>query len=331
MDTVKTGEDGTAKSKLLYLGDYAVKEKTAPAGFVLDSKQYLVQLNYAGQTTTTFKETISFTDTRQKAAVILKKEMEKNEVSPNPNAYKAVRFGVYTDSDILIDVFTIDENGIGSSSVDLPFGNFYVQGLQTADGYNLSTNKYPFVNSPQNQTTSFTNIDLNKVDNVTLINTVIRGDLQIIKTCSLFHNPLSYSAYGVYRVNDNVKVAEMLTDFNGFDFVDDLPYSDYYIKEINPPERYHIDDTQYPFSIIANKQTVKMDVSDDPIIGYITAYYMPPQPEEWVYGVSVSLGISYPYFNYETGDKPHTLMLYIVLLATSIIYICCRKHKRKKL
>ena len=49
MDTLTTGEDGTAESKELYLGKYEVKEATAPFGMVLNDEIHAVELVYAGQ------------------------------------------------------------------------------------------------------------------------------------------------------------------------------------------------------------------------------------------------------------------------------------------
>jgi len=46
VDTLTTGEDGTAESKELYLGKYEVKEVTAPYGMVLNDEVHAVELVY---------------------------------------------------------------------------------------------------------------------------------------------------------------------------------------------------------------------------------------------------------------------------------------------
>jgi len=53
--------DGSATSKLLYLGKYEVQEKTAPAGYVLDNDSHVVTLKYAEQTITTYTEPLAVT------------------------------------------------------------------------------------------------------------------------------------------------------------------------------------------------------------------------------------------------------------------------------
>ncbi|EOW1885812.1 collagen binding domain-containing protein, partial [Enterococcus hirae] len=50
VDTVTTDANGKAKTKALPLGTYAVKEKTASAGYVLNPMVYVVKITYAGQT-----------------------------------------------------------------------------------------------------------------------------------------------------------------------------------------------------------------------------------------------------------------------------------------
>ena len=49
VDTVTTDEDGTAKSKELYLGKYTVVETKAPTGMVINKEKHSVELTYAGQ------------------------------------------------------------------------------------------------------------------------------------------------------------------------------------------------------------------------------------------------------------------------------------------
>ena len=49
VDTVITGEDGVAESKLLYLGKYEVRETEAPYGMVINAEVYSAELVYAGQ------------------------------------------------------------------------------------------------------------------------------------------------------------------------------------------------------------------------------------------------------------------------------------------
>lgn len=50
VETLTTGEDGTAWSGLLYLGRYRLEERQAPAGMVVNTTPEYVELTYAGET-----------------------------------------------------------------------------------------------------------------------------------------------------------------------------------------------------------------------------------------------------------------------------------------
>ena len=50
VETLTTGEDGTAKSGSLYLGRYRLEERQAPSGCVLNPQPEYVELTYAGET-----------------------------------------------------------------------------------------------------------------------------------------------------------------------------------------------------------------------------------------------------------------------------------------
>ena len=127
--TVNSG----AKSPNLPLGQYRAVEKTAPSGFALDTTPHIIDLTYKGQTVTVYTEPVTVTNQRQKVTVSLKKFIEENTLFPNPDAYKDIRFGIFSSKDIqdnsgntvipknsLLDIFGIDETLQGSSSADLP-------------------------------------------------------------------------------------------------------------------------------------------------------------------------------------------------------------------
>ena len=105
------------------MGQYRVTEKTAPSGFVLDATSYIVNLAFKGQTVTVYTEPITVTNQRQKVTVSLTKFIEENNLFPNPDAYQAIRFGIFSAQDFknnsgtvaipkdsLMDIISINEN-----------------------------------------------------------------------------------------------------------------------------------------------------------------------------------------------------------------------------
>ena len=79
VDTVTTNEDGTAKSKELYLGKYTVVETKAPTGMVINKEKHSVELTYAGQDVAVTETATSFVNERQKVKISLEKILEQDE------------------------------------------------------------------------------------------------------------------------------------------------------------------------------------------------------------------------------------------------------------
>ena len=147
VDHIVTGNEGTAKSKDLFLGNYRAVETKAPAGFVLDETPYPVSLVYEDQLTAIVTSQIGVDNVRQKAEIELLKVMEKPiGASDDYSAFHDVTFGLFAGEnfgdiipkDALIALITINENGKGVFSGDLPFGKFYVKELQTNPFYQLN-------------------------------------------------------------------------------------------------------------------------------------------------------------------------------------------------
>ena len=79
VDTITTGEDGTAESKELYLGRYEVKEVTAPYGMVLSEEVHAVELVYAGQEIEVTEAGTDFYNERQRVEIDVIKSLEVDE------------------------------------------------------------------------------------------------------------------------------------------------------------------------------------------------------------------------------------------------------------
>ena len=80
METLTTGEDGSAKSGLLYLGRYRLEERQAPSGCVLNPQPEYVELTYAGETVEVTQTAAGLYDERQKVDVTLFKAMETDDL-----------------------------------------------------------------------------------------------------------------------------------------------------------------------------------------------------------------------------------------------------------
>ncbi len=157
VDTLTTGEDGTAESKELYLGKYEIKEVTAPYGMVLSEEVHAVELVYAGQEIEVTEAGTDFYNERQRVEIDVIKSLEVDEAYGvgNNGEIKDVTFGLYAAEELtaadgttipadgLIEVIFFDENVHGKAISDLPIGSYYVQEIKTNSAYLISDEKYP--------------------------------------------------------------------------------------------------------------------------------------------------------------------------------------------
>ena len=156
--TVTTDKDGKAVVENLPLGKYRVEEKEAPYGFTLNTSVKEVNFEYAGQDVPVVKETVSFTNERQKVALTVEKQDTETG-----NVVAGAVFGIYNEesivangevivkADTLLQKMTSDENGQAICSLDLPLGQYYVKELQAPDGFVSSDEVLSFDASYQGQ------------------------------------------------------------------------------------------------------------------------------------------------------------------------------------
>ena len=101
VDTITTGEDGTAKSKELYLGKYRLVETQTLDGYVLSTEPTTVEITYSGQEVAVTNADISINNERQKAEVNLHKVLESTDTfKANKEVMESVSFALYSKDEI---------------------------------------------------------------------------------------------------------------------------------------------------------------------------------------------------------------------------------------
>ena len=141
--TLTTGKDGKATTKNLPLGQYRVVEVEAPYGYVLNPNEQKVTFTYVDDKTPVIKESLTFSDDRQK----LDMSVTKLDAEDNTPIAGAV-FGLYADEDIknadgrviiekgtLLEKATSDENGKIAFVKDYPFAKYVARELVKPAGY----------------------------------------------------------------------------------------------------------------------------------------------------------------------------------------------------
>ena len=277
VDTIVTDSNGTAKSKLLYLGEYTVKETKAPYTFALNNEEQHLALTYEGQEISTISRSVSFYDQRQTSGIELTKVLEQNElykVGMNDEVQN-VKFSVYAAEEVTAqDGEIIPANGlITTASVtadntltfdcDLPVGyNWYVQETETDEHYIISDEKYNFSTEYQGQDVERHDIKINDGEGILNLikNGVVNG-----KKLDDSGNPLNGALIGIFFdtaeefTKDTAITTVMSADDGTFSFTD-IPVGTYIVKEIEAPKDYLLDEKSYIVEITENEQTVELEL-----------------------------------------------------------------------
>ena len=285
VDTVTTYEDGTAKSKELYLGKYTVVETKAPTGMVINKEKHSVELTYAGQYVAVTETATSFVNERQKVKISLEKILEQDEtfgIGKN-DEIKNISFGLYAKEDVvsssgtvipadgLIEIITLDENGVATANTDLPFGSYYVKEIATDEHYILSDTQYPFTFKYAGQDTETVEIKVN--DGKPIENKLIYGSVSG-KKIDENGEALGGALIGIFKADETefTKEHAIMTATSekdgSFSFAK-VPYGKWIVREIEAPEGFVLDDASYEVNINENEQVIEVEIVNEYIHGNI--------------------------------------------------------------
>ena len=284
VDTITTGEDGTAQSQPLYLGKFQVKEIEFPHGMADTGENITeVELVYAGQEVEITETSASFYNQRQKALVTLDKVLEQDEtfgIGMN-GEITAVTFGLYAQEDItaadgsiipadgLLENVSVDENGQAMCKTDLPFGSFYLKELSTDSHYLLNGETFPFSFEYGGPSLAVVEIAANNGEAVS--NELIRGEIRGLKTDEN-GTGLSRAVIGLFQSDETEFTAENAlatatsAEDGSFSFAD-VPFGDWVLKELESPAGFILSDEVIPVTVEEDGQVVEISLANERIYG----------------------------------------------------------------
>ncbi len=294
VETLTTGEDGTAQSGLLYLGRYRLEERQAPEGMVLNTQPEYTELTYAGETMEVTQTTIGLYDERQKVDVSLSKALETDDLFGlgMNEEYKDISFGLYASADLtaldgsvipaggLLEVVSVDLNEAGgydaSFASDLPFGSYYVKERTTNSAYILSDTEYPVIFEYVGQEAELVQILVNEGEAVS--NDLLRGRVDGVK---VGENPeggedvkLAGAVMGLFKpdteefTEENALLTVTTAEDGSFSF-ENIPYGHWIVKEISSPALYTVSPEQHHIYIGVDGQSIEIKVKNTLIRGSV--------------------------------------------------------------
>ena len=285
VDTITTDEEGTAKSKELYLGKYTVTETKAPEGMVINKDGHQVELTYAGQEVAVTETATSFYNERQKVKISLEKVLEQDEtfgIGKN-DELKNISFGLYAKEDIvsesgtvipadgLIEIIGLAEDGTATVATDIPFGSYYIKEMATDEHYILNDEQYAFTFDYAGQDTETVEIKVN--DGKPIENKLIYGSVSGKKVDET-GEALAGAVIGIFKADETEFTAEhaFMTVKSGEDgsfAFKKVPYGNWIVKEIEAPEGFVLDGTAHAVTIDRNEQVIEAEITNEYIHGNI--------------------------------------------------------------
>lgn len=276
---ITTDENGYAESDLLYLGNYEIKEVSAPFGYVQNTESQFVGLTYAGQEIAVL-DTVntSFVNDYQGVEISLSKVMENDELFGiyGEDCYTSVSFGLFAAEDItaadgtvipadgLISEISLDENMTAVIAEKIPFGKYYVQEIATDEHYVLNGEKYLVTFEYMGQEVTTISIDCGQ-----FVNLLKRGRIEGHKVDDK-SEPLENAVFGLFtadcvKFSRDTTIMTAASDENGYFVFDEIPYGEYIIHEIESPRGYILSGKEYAVSIAEDGEVIEITAENKPV------------------------------------------------------------------
>lgn len=286
VESLTTGEDGSAVSKELYLGKYKVVEQKAPENLVIgkteQERAQFVTLSYAGQNVELSQGETVFTNARPGISVNVVKKSKHDDVT-----LEGATFGLYVEEDLtaadgkvlvekgsLVERAVSDREGMAVFHADIPLNFHYsVKEIQAPDKYYMTDEVYRFFYEYKDDSTYTYTFSHD------FKNEEVRGEVHASKIdqdsqgfISQGDATLVGAKYGLYATEDiehpNKKdgivhkkgelVAQGTISSEGTVDFKNLYLGNYFVKEIEPAEGYLLDETEYPVEVSYEGQEVQI-------------------------------------------------------------------------
>jgi len=255
VDTITTEENGYAISRYLPLGEYTIREIAAPYGFLLNTEIFGVTLSFADQYTAVVFETIEVAQQPVVGRIIVEKVC-----AVTGRRLAGAVFEVRDALGNVVYIITTTANGRGASR-ELPLGTFTIVEIYAPTGFILNPTPHHVTLTAESQYVAVIH------EFLTVENERIRGDIRIIKICSVTDEPLAEATFALYQ--NGVRIATATTNEYGIAEFLDVLFGEYEIKELYAPHGFVLSDEVVQVSISNNGEVIIIEFVNEPIRGDI--------------------------------------------------------------
>lgn len=245
---IYTDKNGNAEIDDLKLGIYYIKELQTLKGYILDNKEYKIELTYKDQYTSVVTNKINLNNYLEKGKLeFTKTDLINGEVIPN------TIIEIYTDNDKLIFTGKTDKNSKIIIN-NLKLGKYYILEKEAATGYTITDEKVYFEIKKNGE-----------IVKAEMKDKPITGTLEFTKTDVSTSEALPNTLIEIYNEKDEL-IFSGRTDENGKITIPEIRYGKYYIVEKEAPEGYTLNPNKMYFEILEDGKVVKATMTDEKIV-----------------------------------------------------------------
>ena len=260
--TVKNGKITVEKLKR---GTYTIKEKSAPTGYLVNTEKYQVEVK---PSQTSIK---TITDTEPTGKILIYKVSDNNDklegakfkvTAAEKITNKAGSKTFYTEDQEVATITTA--SGTGVAQIDnLPLGKYYVKEISAPTGYLLNEQTYTANLVYKNDTTPVVELKIEGVKDteptgkivlykVSENNDKIGGAVfQVIAAEKITNKAGTKTFY-----TEGQEVSKITTaSGTGVAQIDNLPLGKYYVKEVQAPTGYLLNENTYTANLVYKNDT----------------------------------------------------------------------------
>lgn len=248
--TYITNENGEIDIPNLRIGKYKIKEINTNKWYNL-AKETNIEVNW-----NECADVVIENELKKGQVKVTKVDSENNEIK-----IEDVEFEVLDENGQLLEKIKTDKKGeaLTSKYVLRDYPVIYLKEVSTNDKYILNDEKIKV------------ELKENTINELTLQNTKIKGQIRVIKTSSNDSKvlgikkgtPIEGVKFEVYDKNNNF-IELIKTNNNGIAITSELEKGEYKLKEIETNKWYYLNNKDYNVSIQNNNEIVDLKITNEP-------------------------------------------------------------------
>ena len=246
---VTTDHEGNAVVWDLPLGRYRVTEENVPAHYVRPAPQYMTVTQDV-----LYETRLTFNNILRRGELTIRKLSERGDAYAEGIQFEIV--GVDERNGDIVRTVTTGADGMAVVR-DLPLGRYRITEETDLPYYQAQPPQYVMVTD-----------EPSAISMVTFTNELIRGRVEGLKINSENHEPLEGAVIGLFASDETefteyTAIEAVTSAADGRFAFEDLPFEEFVVREIRPPEGFILSDETFPVTIRYHGQVVEIEIENE--------------------------------------------------------------------